>query len=577
MFRHFQHGNAYFPAHCRPNLSAGRLARLYMKMTEEYSGRVVDEDEPRDASGDPAAPFEDYLDSSFLENLSGAGEDHSDTAEVLTDNSASLIDDSISSTDDSNVSSDDASTDDLASAVDDSSTSADETPACDQSNAIDDSSASESNNAPTSSASNTLDPNMLSFLRVLNSPVEASYWTDLGLATSSRARVYQISDDNHNGLGSPAPTFRIRGDLPLSELRVIENPFISLLSPLENVQEAEESEEEEIVPEEQACISPFAVSSCSDSTREDSPRSKTSSKELSNASNNALAHTPAPHEVPGPSGHCPVKIDLTPETPSPSRETFAEDLERATPQKEPTAPKSAPVDPSTSATDAVEESSTLRIPSSPVTSKKRKRVFKLHAATELRTLSTMPPERKLFSLPVREGRSSKTGNNKIRMIQVEAESCRRLAGDNGNCQFRLSENGEERCLVELPKDDKAARAHFAMHTDALGWREYSKQHPNWEPICPWCGEPRTKFEQLTRHILDTHLLMFAEWCPCGGTNSRANHKPHTVRHEDSDVHKAYLRQMAKGKARAVKQEDTGDEQEEFVQGSSKGTKRKRLR
>ncbi|KAL5503726.1 hypothetical protein ACEPAH_7797 [Sanghuangporus vaninii] len=494
MFRQFQHDNAYFPAHCRPNLCASRLARLYMKMTEEHSScSVVDEDQPCDASD---AVFNDYLDSSFLENLSEASEAHSDPADALADDSASLTDDSASLTDDSasNVSSDSASTDDITSAVDDSSTSADEASADDQSSPIDDSSASESNNAPSSSASNTLAPNMLSFLRVLNSPVEASYWTDLGLATSSRARVYQISDGNHNGLGPSAPSFRVRGDLPLSELQVIGNPFISCLSSLDDVQESWDSEEEEISPEEQIYISPLAVSVSSDTTGE----------------------------------------DTSTETPGPSDPPF------------------------------------------PVTSKKRKRIAKAHAATELRMLSVLPPERKIFSLPVRTGRATKTGNNKIRMIQVEAESCRRLAGDNGQLPISALENGEEKCLAELPKDDKAVRAHFAIHTDTLGWREYSKQHPNWEPICPWCGEPRTKFEQLTRHILDTHLLMFAEWCPCGGTNSRANHKPHTVRHEDSDVHKAYLRQMAKGKARAVKQEDADDEQEEFVQGSSKGTKRKRL-
>ncbi|KAL5527005.1 hypothetical protein ACEPAF_8734 [Sanghuangporus sanghuang] len=45
------------------------------------------------------------------------------------------------------------------------------------------------------------------------------------------------------------------------------------------------------------------------------------------------------------------------------------------------------------------------------------------------------------------------------------------------------------------------------------------------------------------------------------------------RHEFSDVHKAYLRKQAVLKA--VKKEDADDVQEEFVQGSSKGKKRRR--
>ncbi|KAL5485589.1 hypothetical protein ACEPAI_6630 [Sanghuangporus weigelae] len=92
---------------------------------------------------------------------------------------------------------------------------------------------------------------------------------------------------------------------------------------------------------------------------------------------------------------------------------------------------------------------------------------------------------------------------------------------------------------------------MAMHMNTLGWRESA------------------------RHILDTHLLMYMEWCPCRGTNSCSNHKPNAVWHVDSDVHKVYLRQQAG--LRAIKKEDADDGQEELAEDTSKGTKRKLLK
>ncbi|KAL5485594.1 hypothetical protein ACEPAI_6635 [Sanghuangporus weigelae] len=475
-----------------------------------------------------------------------------------------------------------------------------------------------SHNTPSWSMSRTLPQNALPSSHLFNSPVESCYWANLGLTSHARVPSPQTAVEDRDAhtsssssIAEPDP-FLVRSDLTLGGLQVAENPFSAL--PLLS---AEDLQDDEIVvsdEEVQLSPSPLTVSNSSESTRADTPFRRTPSVEPCEASDAVPHHVEAAKSSAGASASpnglpegdflldkktsllecvadaalsekevspaADVEVgtaELTPGTSSLARQiTVAEPEEAASaPNQEPVvlelAPNAPP--PSLSGATSAQEPHVLPASQDASPSRKRKRVAKTHAAHELRALSTLPPERKTFSLPAREGRASKTGINKIRNMQLEAESCCHLAGDYGFCQFRDLADGGRKCMVELPKDDKVARAHLAMHTDALGWREYSRQHPDWKPTCPWCNEPRTKFEQLTRHILDTHLLMFMEWCPCGGTNSRSNHKPNTVRHVDSDVHKVWVRQQAV--LRTVKLEDADDGQEEFVQGSSKGIKRRR--
>ncbi|KAL5485595.1 hypothetical protein ACEPAI_6636 [Sanghuangporus weigelae] len=489
-------------------------------------------------------------------------------------------------------------------------------------NATNNGNMTESHNTPSGSMSRTLPQNALPSSHLFNSPVESCYWANLGLASPARVPSPQTAVEDRDAhasssssIAEPDP-FLVRSDLTLGGLQVAENPFSAL--PLSSMEDPQDDEKVVSDEEVQLSPSPLTVSNSSESTRSDTPFPRTPSVEPCDASGAVPHHVEAAGSSAGasasPSGlpeadsppdekksllEClsdavsseieevleevsPSEVDtaeLTPGTSSLARQiTVAEPEEAASaPNQEPVvlelAPNAPP--PSLSGATSAQEPHVLPASQDASPSRKRKRVAKTHAAHELRALSTLPPERKTFSLPIREGRASKTGVIKLQNKQLEAESCCHLAGDNGFCQFRVSADGERRCMAELPKDDKVTRAHLAMHIDALGWREYSRLHPDWKPTCPWCNEPRTKLEQLVRHILDTHLLMFMEWCPCGGTNSRSNTNTNTVRHVDSDVHKVYLRQQAG--LEIVKDEEADDGQEEFVQGSSKGTKRRRRR
>ena len=216
-------------------------------------------------------------------------------------------------------------------------------------------------------------------------------------------------------------------------------------------------------------------------------------------------------------------------------------------------------------------------------SRKRKNVIMPRSAPDLRQRSTLPPVRRSFRLRGAIGKARREGKRRVKDLEVDAVSCTHLAGPSGLCHFWLPEEGR-RCFVELPKDDKTARMHLNMHFDELGWSQRSEHDPNWMPTCHWCENKPTKFPQLMRHILDAHLLMFAEWCPCGGTISRANQKNNRGRHENSERHKAYLRALAEEKVKeeeeeawSVDEDDPEDEQPAFVQGSSGGAKRRRLR
>ena len=222
----------------------------------------------------------------------------------------------------------------------------------------------------------------------------------------------------------------------------------------------------------------------------------------------------------------------------------------------------------------------------PALSKKRKRVNKVLTPKELKQRSAIPPETKTFNLRVVRGRASRSGKRPVEEMQLDAASCSHLAGTDGLCRFRLA-GGEESCMAELPKNAEAVRMHFAMHRDDLGWQQRSQQHPGWNPTCDWCDLVRMKYQELVRHILDTHLLVSADWCPCGGTNSRASQKSNKGRHENSVRHRAYLRKLTRREEDVEREEeeeesreeeeDIDDEQPEFVQGSSKGSKRQRLR
>ncbi|KAL5503715.1 hypothetical protein ACEPAH_7786 [Sanghuangporus vaninii] len=582
MFRQFQLDNSAFPTDNGPDSLAEPVAAYHM-MSELHSSRdVVHESDAFGAFGAFDASFDEDMELRLFEYLYDAGSRQSGT-------------------DDASVATDASNNENTTGSYD----------------------------IPSDSTSRVSPQSALPYPHPLNTPVESCYWANLNLASTPRISSSQ-TDAEDRGKGSsssscvvePVP-FLFRSDLALGELQVAENPFIAL--PLPSTEDPnndiEEIEEKTVVPDEQVHRSPLTVSSSSESTRADSPLPITPLVEPFEASRTIPRHTVAAGsnaEVPTPSkGQRPadsllekksppecvsddtslqveegseevlpaaeaelVTSDVTSDAPSLTRAITLADPEEAAsaPREVPTvdlevAPE-APFPSSSQSADA-QELRTFPLSQDTPSPKKRKRVAKAHATHELRALSTLPPERKKFSLPIRAGRAGKSAVNRIRNIQLESESCCHLAGENGFCQFRDSTNGGRRCMAELPKDDKVTRAHLAIHTDALGWREYSRRHPDWKPTCPWCNEPRTKFEQLTRHILDTHLLMFMEWCPCGGTNSRSNTKTNTGRHEFSDVHKVYLRKQAELKA--VKKEDADDGQEEFVQGSSKGTKRRRRR
>ncbi|KAL5485591.1 hypothetical protein ACEPAI_6632 [Sanghuangporus weigelae] len=478
------------------------------------------------------------------------------------------------------------------------------------------------------STSHTLAQNTLPTAHPFNTPVESCYWANLNLASSPCDSSSQTAAEESDGRSSPSNSvaeplpFLIRSDLALGELQVTEDPFFAL--PLSSTEDPkvgiDEIEEKNIVPNEWIHRSPLIVSTSSESTHAasplpitplvgpceaigtvprhteavrssaqaptlpngpadaDSPRGKRSLSER--ASDDASLETEeGPKEAYSAADADVASSDLTPATSRLSQESLAVASKEAasTPKRQLADLEVAPEVPLPSSSQSADAQEPRTFPVSQDTAppNKRKRVTKTHAMHELRELSTLPPERKEFSLQIREGRASKSGISRIQNMQLEAESCCHLAGNNGFCRFRDLVDGERKCMVELPKDGKVTRAHLAMHIDALGWREYSQLHPDWKPTCPWCNERPTKLEQLVRHILDTHLLMFMEWCPCGGTNSRSNTSTNRVRHVDSDVHKDYLRQQA-GLV-VVKDEEVDDGQEEFVQGSSKGTKRRRRR
>ncbi|KAL5503724.1 hypothetical protein ACEPAH_7795 [Sanghuangporus vaninii] len=582
MFRQFQFDNTAFPSTRRANSFVERVATHHTMSRLHSSHDVVDTSDAFGAFGAFDTSFDDDMELRLFEYLYDVGSRQSNDVDESADLSATNNDNT-----------------------------------------------KRSHNSPSDLTSRTLAPNVLPDSRPFNSPVESCYWSNLGLASPARVPSPRTAVEDHDERASssssvtePEP-FLIRSDLALGELQVAENPFSVLPLPsMDGPQGDVERNEEKVVSDEGVHLfpSPLTVSNSSESTRADSPPfPRTPSVEPCAASGTAPPHVEAaglsarapaspnglseadfppdkkksltecvsddalfeveegPDEVLADAGAEVVTRELTADTSSLTPESTV-----AHPEEVASAPKQEPADlelapeapfPSSSQSVDVQEPHAFPVSQDTHPSKKRKRVAKSHAVHELRALSTLPPERKIFSLPVRAGRASKTGINKVRNLRLESESCCHLAGNDGFCQFRDLADGSRKCLAELPKDDKAARAHFAVHTDALGWREYSRRHPDWKPTCPWCNEPRTKFEQLIRHILDTHLLMFMEWCPCGGTNSRSNHKPNTVRHIYSDVHKAYLRQQAELKV--VKIEGADEVQQEFVQGSSKGNKRRR--
>ncbi|KAL5503725.1 hypothetical protein ACEPAH_7796 [Sanghuangporus vaninii] len=577
MFRQFQFDNTAFPSTRRANSFVERVARHHTMSALRSSHDVVDTSDAFGAFGAFDTCFDDDMELRLFEYLYDAGSRPSNTVDESADNGATTNDNTKGSL-----------------------------------------------NTPSGSTSRTISQNAISPSRPFNSPVESCYWSNLGLASPARVPSPRtaVEDRDERASSSSSVTepepFSVRSDLALGELQVAENPFFA--PPLPSMEDLQGDEKVVSGEEVHLCPSPLAVSNSSESIRADTPFPRTPSVEPCEAS----GAVPRRVEAVGLSVGATASTNGLPEVDSlldkrtsPSEcasgdvlpEVKEEDLEEvfpaadaeiiapaltsdnssptranteAAPEDSAPAPKEEPIvlevtrnapSPSLSGPTNAQEPHALPVSQDTPPSRKRKRVAKAHAAHELRALSTLPPERKTFTLPVRSGRASKTGINKVRNLRLEAESCCHLAGNDGFCQFRVSADGRKKCLVELPKDDKASRAHLATHTDALGWREYSRRHPDWRPTCPWCNEPRTKFDQLVRHILDTHLLMFMEWCPCGGTNSRSNHKPNNVRHVDSDVHKVYLRQQAE--LRAVKKEDADDGQEEFVQGSSKGTKRRR--
>ncbi|KAL5503727.1 hypothetical protein ACEPAH_7798 [Sanghuangporus vaninii] len=487
-----------------------------------------------------------------------------------------------------------------------------------------------SDSTPSGSTSRTLAQTALPSPRPFDSPVESCYWDNLGLTPPVRVSSSQTTVEDRDArvssssaVAEPVPSLA-RGDLALGELQVTEeHPFIALPIPsTEDPQGDMDENKEEVVPEEEFHLSPATVSNSNSSgstravstscpptpwgepcelggdvlglaeTSRSIPDPPTFRNGRSQAHSPGDDKTSRPEHVSEDESHeildtleasCPssnneaaeTEVTLSASSPSQKLVEMAPEESAPTPKEEPafTELTSGALSRSLSQSPGVQGSDALPDPEGP-RPRKRMRVGKAHAEPELRALSTLPSERKVFSLPVRVGRVSKTGKCKSQTIQVEAESCCHLAGENGRCQFPSLEGGGK-CMLELPKDDKTARAHIALHTDALGWREYSKSHPDWEPTCHWCGKPRTKSGQLTRHILDTHLLMFRAWCPCGGTYSRSNQTNDTGRHEFSAKHKRYLKQHPK-KAIVIREEETDDEQE-FAQGSSKGTKRKRRR
>ncbi|KAL5526191.1 hypothetical protein ACEPAG_7530 [Sanghuangporus baumii] len=563
MFGQFQPDIIVSSSNKRP----GSFVARHDMMTALHSSRdVVEESDAFGAFGAFDASFDDDMELRLFEYLYDAGSRQSDTDEVS------------------------AST-----------------------NAVNNEDTTGSHDTSCGSSSPTLPQNTLPTAHPFVTPVESCYWANLTLASSPVSTPCipssQIAEEEREERSSSSSyivesvPFLIRSDLALGDLQVTESPFFAL----------------PLASEEQLQLSPSIVSTSSEPTRAStSPLPKTPSDEPCEAddvvplharptgsstgapaSSNELAEVDSCEKISLPecasdaisseveecsgevspvAGAELVTSEPTPGTSSLTRETtVAGPAEAASVLKEqPADVESAPEVSSPSSSGSTNgESHSLTVSQGTPPSRKRKRVTKSHAAHELRELSTLPPERKTFSLPFRKGRASKSGISRICNMQLEAESCCHLAGDNGFCQFRDSTTGKRKCMVELPKDGNVTRGHLAMHLDALGWKQYSQLHPDWKPTCPWCNERPTKLEQLSRHILDTHLLMFMEWCPCGGTNSRSNTSTNRVRHVDTDVHKDYLQQQAGSEL--VKDEEVDDGQEEFVQGSSKGTKRRRRR
>ncbi|KAL5526193.1 hypothetical protein ACEPAG_7532 [Sanghuangporus baumii] len=560
MFGQFQPDITVSSSNKRP----GSFVAGHDMMTALHSSRdVVEESDAFGAFGAFDASFDDEMELRLFEYLYDAGSGQSDTDEVS------------------------AST-----------------------NAVDNEDMTGSHDTSCGSTSHTLPRNTLPTAHPFVTPVESCYWSNLNLASTPRDSSSQTAAEERderlspsNSVAEPLP-FLVRSELALGDLQVTESPFFAL--PLSS--------------EEQLQLSPSIVSNSSEPTRTStSPLPKTPSDEPCEAddvvprhavpsgssagapaSPNGLLEVDSPcdkrslpecasgaisseveeclGEVSPVAGAELVTSEPAPVTSSLTRETtVAGPAESASVLKDqPADVESAPEVPLPSSSGSTNgESHSLTVSQGTPPSRKRKRVTKSHAAHELRELSTLPPERKTFSLQIREGRASKFGIVRICNRQLEAESCCHLAGSSGFCKFRDLADGGSRCMAELPKDGKVTRGHLAMHMDVLGWKEYSQLHPDWKPTCPWCNERPTKLEQLARHILDTHLLMFMEWCPCGGTNSRSNTSTNRVRHVDTDVHKDYLQRQAE--LVFVKDEEVDDGQEEFVQGSSKGTKRRRRR
>ncbi|KAL5526143.1 hypothetical protein ACEPAG_7481 [Sanghuangporus baumii] len=556
MFGQFQPDITTSPSNKR---SSSFMARHDM-MTKLHSSRdVVDESDAFGAFGVFDASFDDDMELRLFEYLYDAGSRQSDTDEVSAGT-----------------------------------------------NAVNNEDTTESHDTSCGSTSHTLPQNTLSTSHPFSTPVESCYWANLNLASTPSIPSSQTAEeDRYERSSSPSYVveslpFLIRSDLALGELQVTESPFFVLplaseeelqlspssseptrasTSPLPKTPSDEPCEADDVVPRHAVLSGSSAGASASPNglPEVDSPRDKSSLPECSSGSISSEVEEYS-EEVSPVAG-----AELATSEPTPGVSSLTREIAVAKPGEAASVLEDQPVDvelaptapfPSLSGCTSGQECHTITASQGTSPSRKRKRVTKSHAAHELRELSTLPPERKNFSLQIREGRASKSGINRIRNKQLEAESCCHLAGNSGFCQFRDSTTGERKCMVELPKDGKTTRGHLAMHLDALGWKKYSQLHPDWKPTCPWCNEQPTKLEQLSRHILDTHLLMFMEWCPCGGTNSRSNTSTNRVRHVDSDVHKDYLRQQ---ELELVKDEDADDEQKEFVQGSSKGTKRRRRR
>ncbi|KAL5503713.1 hypothetical protein ACEPAH_7784 [Sanghuangporus vaninii] len=358
----FQFDNASFPANDWTDLFASRAARLYMKMTDSNRAFMT-ENEPHNALADSDALFDDYLEPSFYECFCETSGDQPTSGIASAGDSASS-----------------------AGSMD----------------------ANEGHDASSDFAFHVPTPNVLPSPPSLNTPVETSNRTQLGLSSPSRFSSPQGCVDSHSDLRLSAPSLPLRGDMSLAGVKISTS-----LPPLEDVQEVEEDEAEESASGKQAGACPLRAYS--------PPFTQTLLEGSCEVSGDALAvndireTTAEPHDshnledkktspgcvsdelyktrpgTPAPSGHSfddeSTEGEPLPGTPLPSAETAEVNTEEAgpTPAEEPTVLGSTPEvpSPSSSATTAIEESSAPPVSPATATSKKRKRVVEGHDESEL--------------------------------------------------------------------------------------------------------------------------------------------------------------------------------------------------